>query len=310
MAKGGASLASFLWDVAGSLPLTISDGTSSFVFGPGGLPVEQVATDNSVLFYHHDQLGSTRLLTDATGAVQATYAYDPYGSLNAITGIVSAPFLFTGQFVDTESGLYYLRSRYYDRTTAQFISTDPWVGITRSPYAYVAGNPLNATDASGHAAQACALILVQPEGPGEAACVVGIIIDVGVVVIGGILGVLGIHFATDQPRDATSTEPSAGNVRERADPCFDDPAKSPGPDWEWRGPKDKGSWYNPKTGESLHPDLDHPDPIGPHYDYRAPGGDFYRWYRNGDMVLKSSQSFLQITAPYDVHNPAPPSFGG
>ena len=54
------------------------------------------------------------------------------------------------------------------------------------------------------------------------------------------------------------------------------PAKSPGEGWEWRGqsgsrPGDKeGSWYNPETGESLHPDLDHPESIGPHWDY-TPG---------------------------------------
>jgi RHS repeat-associated protein len=149
MAKGGVSSASFLWDLAGSLPLTISDDTTSFVFGPGGLPVEQVAADNSVLFYHHDQIGSTRLLTDATGAVQATYVYDPYGSLNAATGTVSAPLLYTGQYQDNESGHYYLRARYYDPATAQFLTVDPAVATTMSPYAYVAGNPLNAIDPSG-----------------------------------------------------------------------------------------------------------------------------------------------------------------
>ena len=46
-----------------------------------------------------------------------------------------------------------------------------------------------------------------------------------------------------------------------------DPTVSPGDDWEWRGPQDKGSWYNPNTGETLHPDLDHPYPPGPHWDY-------------------------------------------
>lgn len=34
-----------------------------------------------------------------------------------------------------------------------------------------------------------------------------------------------------------------------------------------RGPKDKGAWHNPKTGETLHPDLDHPTPEGPLWDY-------------------------------------------
>ena len=47
------------------------------------------------------------------------------------------------------SGLYYLRARYYDPATGQFISRDPMVSTTREPYAYVGDNPLNATDPTG-----------------------------------------------------------------------------------------------------------------------------------------------------------------
>ncbi|MBN2736069.1 MAG: hypothetical protein JXR70_03750 [Spirochaetales bacterium] len=60
------------------------------------------------------------------------------------------------------------------------------------------------------------------------------------------------------------------------DPPGWDPTKSPGEGWEWRGrpnsqPGDQfGSWHNPDTGESLHPDLDHPEGIKPHWDY-TPG---------------------------------------
>ncbi len=48
----------------------------------------------------------------------------------------------------------------------------------------------------------------------------------------------------------------------------------------------KGSWYNPKSGESLHPDLGHPDPIGPHYDWKGPNGTTYRVYPDGMVVPK------------------------
>jgi RHS repeat-associated protein len=73
-------------------------------------------------------------------------------------------------------------------------------------------------------------------------------------------------------------------------PNFENPAESPGAGWEWRGTGDpgsaKGSWYNPETGESLHPDLDHPDPIGSHYDWKAPDGNSYRVYPDGRVVPK------------------------
>jgi len=45
--------------------------------------------------------------------------------------------------------LVYLRARYYDPGTSQFTSTDPAVDATMSPYAYVAGSPLNRVDPSG-----------------------------------------------------------------------------------------------------------------------------------------------------------------
>jgi len=147
----------FVWDAPAGLPLV--DGTVAYVYGPGGLPLERITATTgrrpqrrspaSILYYHHDQLGSTRLLTDARGTVAATYTYDPYGKLTARTGSVQNPFGYAGAYTDTESGLSYLRARYYDPTTAQFLTLDPMVAATRSPYAYVAGNPLNRMDPTG-----------------------------------------------------------------------------------------------------------------------------------------------------------------
>jgi RHS repeat-associated protein len=50
---------------------------------------------------------------------------------------------------DSRSALFYLRARYYDPSTAQFLSRDPLVSQTREPYGYVYDDPLNATDPTG-----------------------------------------------------------------------------------------------------------------------------------------------------------------
>ncbi|WP_026547209.1 polymorphic toxin type 37 domain-containing protein [Paenarthrobacter nicotinovorans] len=75
-----------------------------------------------------------------------------------------------------------------------------------------------------------------------------------------------------------------------ATPNFSNPSVSPGPKWEWRGSGEpgssQGSWYNPKTKESLHPDLNHPDPIGPHYDWKNSDGITYRVYKDGRVEGK------------------------
>jgi uncharacterized protein RhaS with RHS repeats len=70
-----------------------------------------------------------------------------------------------------------------------------------------------------------------------------------------------------------------------------DPAKAP-PGTQWRGrpgtnPGDpQGAYYNPNTGESYHPDLNHPAPVGPHWDYVAPDGTQYRIMPDGSAVPK------------------------
>ena len=52
----------------------------------------------------------------------------------------------------------------------------------------------------------------------------------------------------------------------------DDPTVPPGDGFVWRGPNEVGSnfgdWYNPETGDALHPDLNHPLPKGPHWGWR------------------------------------------
>ena len=103
----------------------------------------------SVLFYQTDQLGSIRMLTDSAGVVRGTFSYDAYGNLIGNTGSFSTPLGWCGQYRDAESGLTYLQARYYDPVTGQFLSRDPMVATSGSPYDYVADNPLNGTDPTG-----------------------------------------------------------------------------------------------------------------------------------------------------------------
>jgi YD repeat-containing protein len=51
------------WDESESLPLILSDGTNSYIYGPENLPIEQINTSTGTVSYlHHDQAGSTRLI--------------------------------------------------------------------------------------------------------------------------------------------------------------------------------------------------------------------------------------------------------
>jgi RHS repeat-associated protein len=144
---GGATEA-FAWDRSGVLPLLLADGTTDYVYGPDGSPLEQVSGSGTALFYLHDQQGSTRLLVNSSGAVQASYTYDAYGNVIGRTGTVANPFGYDGQFNDAESGLIYLRARYYDPATAQFLVVDP-ARADINPYGYARQDPLNRFDPTG-----------------------------------------------------------------------------------------------------------------------------------------------------------------
>jgi RHS repeat-associated protein len=138
----------FTWDNAEGRPLLASDGNTQYVYGPGGVPLEQINGSN-VDFYHQDQQGSTRALTDQSGNLVATYSTDAYGIPTASSGSVQTPLRYDGEYRDNETGNIYLRARFYDPTTAQFLVRDPAVSATRSPYGYAAGNPLNRVDPTG-----------------------------------------------------------------------------------------------------------------------------------------------------------------
>ena len=85
--------------------------------------------------------------------------------------------------------------------------------------------------------------------------------------------------------------PKMNCIRSRIKYPGADPSKAPR-GYVWRGkpgtkPGGKqGAWYNPKTGESLHPDLTHKGPIGPHWDYIDTAGKKWRIYPDGRMEPK------------------------
>ena len=93
----------FAWDQTESLPLILSDGSSSYFYGPAGLPVEQV-TGEAIQYLHHDQQGSTRMLTGATGTVAATTTFDAYGNKLGSTGTAATPLGYDGQYTTVIPG--------------------------------------------------------------------------------------------------------------------------------------------------------------------------------------------------------------
>ncbi len=152
---------SFTWDLVAGPPLLLQDGNTELIYGPQGSPIEQISPSGIPTYLHQDQLGSTRLITDSSSNVAATYTYSAFGSTTSHTGSASTFLQFAGEYDDPETGFYYLRTRYYDSTTGQFASVDAVSPSTREPYAYVNDSPLNGTDPSGLFGPTCAELLAQ-----------------------------------------------------------------------------------------------------------------------------------------------------
>jgi RHS repeat-associated protein len=89
-------------------------------------------------------------LTDASGEIDTSYTYDPFGTATEAGEKGDNPFQFTGRENDG-TGLQYNRARYYEPSNGRFISQDPagFAGSGPNLYWYANGSPLDITDPTG-----------------------------------------------------------------------------------------------------------------------------------------------------------------
>ena len=103
--------------------------------------------------------GDVVKLVTSSGSAVATYEYDAWGSILSKSGTMADknPLRYRGYYYDTETGFYYLQSRYYDPANRRFINADTYVStdaseaIASNMFAYCYNNPVVYTDADGAA---------------------------------------------------------------------------------------------------------------------------------------------------------------
>jgi RHS repeat-associated protein len=109
--------------------------------GPGGATV----------YYHADALGSVTHLTDGSGTVVESYAYDAFGKPHLATPPASGNrFLFQGREWLHEIGLADHRNRLYSPELQRWLNRDP-IGEAggMNLYAFVGNDPANFIDPDG-----------------------------------------------------------------------------------------------------------------------------------------------------------------
>ncbi len=104
-----------------------------------------------VYFYHTDQVGSIKAITDQGGKVVFNADYFAFGTKYTSNGDFDETHGFTGKEYDNDTGLYYFNGRWYDPDLGRFISEDP-VMDPNNPnlYSYCANNPLSNIDPTGY----------------------------------------------------------------------------------------------------------------------------------------------------------------
>lgn len=132
----------------------------------GGTPFGFVLDD--IQYYYLTNLnGDVVGIADAQGNLLAQYVYDPWGKLLQINttepdnadqlAVATAnPLRYRGYYYDSETGMYYLQSRYYDPDLGRFISADDFDCLTTSnffsvnAYAYCWNSPIAFKDSEGN----------------------------------------------------------------------------------------------------------------------------------------------------------------
>ena len=117
--------------------------------------------NGSTYFFRKNILGDVTDVYNNVGTRVAGYAYDAWGNCTVLynsSGLADVnPFRYRGYYYDSETGFYYLNSRYYDPEIRRFINSDdlellPLLSQTVGQlnlYAYANGNPIAYTDSSG-----------------------------------------------------------------------------------------------------------------------------------------------------------------
>lgn len=107
-------------------------------------------SDGAVFRYTQEQPGHVSGLVGAGNVVVNTYAYTPWGEPIATQEQVEQPLRYAAREYDKETGLYFVRARYFDPRQGRFVSEDP-IGLEGgiNPYAYAANDPSNLIDPTG-----------------------------------------------------------------------------------------------------------------------------------------------------------------
>lgn len=158
MQNGKVARETIRQDVGGTV---LSTKTLDFFYDDSGRPFalnySVDGSDFATYYYILNLQGDVVQIIDEAGVMQAEYVYSPWGEIISAEGDLAEinPLRYRGYYYDSETGFYYLRSRYYDPENHRFInadtyaSTDSGDAISCNMFAYCGNNPVMRGDEDG-----------------------------------------------------------------------------------------------------------------------------------------------------------------
>ena len=140
----------------------LSTKTLDFFYDESGRPFAfNYSVDGgiaSTYYYILNLQGDVVQIIDANGVMQAEYIYSPWGEVISAEGDLAEvnPLRYRGYYYDSETGFYYLQSRYYDPENHRFINADTYAStdssdaISCNVFAYCLNDPVNRSDSDGN----------------------------------------------------------------------------------------------------------------------------------------------------------------
>ena len=116
--------------------------------------------NGTMYFYVKNLQGDVIRIIDLAGTEVASYVYDAWGNIKDTNGEPTIreinPIRYRGYVYDTETGLYYLQSRYYDLFAGRFLNADAYYDtcnsvLSTNMFAYCESDPINYIDPYGYA---------------------------------------------------------------------------------------------------------------------------------------------------------------
>ena len=150
-----AEVTNYLYDRQNVILETDAEGNTRASYVKGINYVSKTDGENRVSYYLFNGHGDVVQTVDAAGNTQNQYEYDIWGNPVLTIEASENAIRYAGEFLDLETGLYYLRARFYDPYIGRFTTEDSYWGEDENPlslnlYTYCANDPVRYVDPSGH----------------------------------------------------------------------------------------------------------------------------------------------------------------